>query len=182
MTRYLWGLIPLAVFAALALLLNDGLGRDTETLPSALVGRPVPDFDLPALASAQDSYDQSLFNGRWSLLNVWATWCPTCYVEHPYFIQLARAGVAIVGLNYKDDDDKARNYLAELGNPYTEVLVDKRGTLALDLGVYGAPETFLINPEGEIVLRHAGEVNARVWEEKFMPLMPDQAARQGDAP
>ena len=119
MKRYLWGLVPLFIFAALALLLNDGLGRDTETLPSALVGRPVPEFDLPALASAQDRYDESLFTGRWSLLNIWATWCPTCYVEHPYFIELARSGVAIVGLNYKDNDDKARNYLAELGNPYT---------------------------------------------------------------
>lgn len=174
--KYLWGVVPLVVFIALALLLNANLGRDTEAMPSALVGRSVPEFDLPALASNRDQYDQEIFKGRWSLLNIWATWCPTCYVEHPYFIELARSGVAIVGVNYKDDDDKARRYLAELGNPYTEVVVDKQGNLALDLGVYGAPETFLVSPEGKILLRHAGEVNAQVWEEKFVPLMAQYEA------
>ncbi|MCK0537684.1 DsbE family thiol:disulfide interchange protein [Alcanivorax quisquiliarum] len=181
MKRPIWALVPLLLLLGLVVMLYNGLGRDTETLPSQLVGQPMPPFQLPSLLGADSELDESLFRGRWMLLNVWATWCPTCYVEHPYFMQLAREGVAIVGLNYKDQDDKARQYLAELGNPYTHVVVDKRGTLAMDLGVYGAPETYLVNPEGKIMLRHAGEVNARVWAQKFAPLWPGREALEQDA-
>ena len=168
--RALWAFIPLLAFLALAIVLARGLGRDTEAMPSPLVGQPVPDFALPALVGGDgELLTPEIFEGRWSLLNVWATWCPTCYIEHPYCIELARRGVAIVGINYKDDLDKARNYLANLGNPYTEVIIDERGTLAMDLGVYGAPETFVVDPEGRVRLRHAGEVNERVWRQKFAP-------------
>lgn len=173
--RLLWAFIPLLAFIGMAILLAKGLGRDTEAMPSALVGHPVPAFELPALVGGGDGpLTNEIFIGRWSLLNVWATWCPTCYVEHPYFIELARRGVPIVGINYKDDLDKARHYLASLGNPYTEVIIDKRGDLALDLGVYGAPETFVVDPQGVVRLRHAGEVNERVWREKFAPFWEEQ--------
>lgn len=182
MKRPIWALVPLLLLLGLVVMLYNGLGRDTETLPSQLVGQPMPAFQLPSLLGGGDEVDESLFRGRWMLLNVWATWCPTCYVEHPYFMQLAGAGVAIVGLNYKDQDDKARQYLADLGNPYTQVVVDKRGTLAMDLGVYGAPETYLVNPEGKILLRHAGELNARVWAQKFAPLWPTAEGAEGEAP
>lgn len=177
MKKSLWALIPLVLFLALVVLLYNGLGRDTEELPSTLVGQPVPDFSLPALIGEDRLLAPALFEGRWSLLNIWATWCPTCYVEHPYLLQLARQGVAIVGVNYKDNDEKARTYLAELGNPYTEVIVDKRGTLGMDLGVYGAPETYLINPQGHIVLRHTGEVNERAWQQKFLPLIKGEGVQ-----
>lgn len=166
-------LIPVVLFFALAALLYVSLGRDTETLPSALIDKPVPAFELTELLDNQVTYTQDIFKGRWSLLNVWGSWCPTCYVEHPYFMQLAEQGVDIVGVNYKDNKAKAEKYLMDLGNPYSEIIVDNAGDFALDLGVYGAPETYLVNPEGVILVRHAGELDAQVWEEKFLPLMPD---------
>jgi cytochrome c biogenesis protein CcmG/thiol:disulfide interchange protein DsbE len=113
--------------------------------------------------------DNSVFEGEWTVFNVWATWCPTCYVEHPYLMQMAFDGINLVGLNYKDEDDAARDYLANYGNPFSEIVVDSDGRFGLDLGVYGAPETFLINPDGEVVLRHVGEMNEAVWQEKFRP-------------
>lgn len=167
-----WVFLPLVGFVALAILLASGLGRDPQELPSALKGESVPAFLLPSLLT-DATLDESVLQGRWQLLNVWATWCPTCHVEHPYLMTLASQGVPIVGLNYKDDAPAAREYLARGGNPFTQVVVDEDGQLGLDLGVYGAPETFLIDPEGRVVLRHAGELNERVWKEKFVPLLPD---------
>ena len=104
------------------------------------------------------------------LLNVWATWCPTCRAEHQYLNQLSAQGVRVVGLNYKDDRQKAIVWLKELGNPYSLSLFDGDGMLGLDLGVYGAPETFLIDGKGIIRYRHAGDLNARVWESEIKPL------------
>ncbi|PHR67432.1 DsbE family thiol:disulfide interchange protein [Alcanivorax sp.] len=173
-----WVFLPLVGFVLLAVLLASGLGRDPQELPSALVGKPAPSFSLPSLLT-EETYTEESLKGRWQLLNVWATWCPTCHVEHPYLLELAARGVAISGLNYKDELPAARQYLANLGNPFTHVIVDADGQLGLDLGVYGAPETFLINPAGEIVLRHAGDLNARVWEEKFVPLLPTQSPATG---
>ena len=174
-----WVFLPLVAFVALAVLLASGLGRNPEELPSALAGKPVPEFSRPSLLNDR-TLTEELLTGRWQLLNVWGTWCPTCYVEHPYLLELARSGIPIVGLDYKDEDAKARDYLAEYGNPFREVIVDADGQLGLDLGVYGAPETFLINPRGEIVLRHAGDLNARVWQEKFLPLL-EQDQQGGEA-
>lgn len=175
----LWIFMPLVAFVALAILLASGLGRDPELLPSALAGKPVPAFSLPSLVSDRTLTEEDL-RGRWQLLNVWATWCPTCYIEHPYLLELAAQGVAIVGLNYKDENQAAREYLAKLGNPFTEVIVDQDGQLGLDLGVYGAPETFLINPQGEIVLRQVGDMNERVWQEKFAPLLENVSRNGGE--
>ncbi len=175
----LWVFLPLVAFVALAVLLASGLGRNPEELPSELVGKPLPAFQLPSLLGERTITPASLRDQNWKLLNVWATWCPTCYVEHPYLLQLAARGIPIIGLNYKDETDAARDYLANLGNPYSEVVVDQDGQLGLDLGVYGAPETFLLNPEGRVVLRHAGDLNERVWEEKFQPVL-DQAGGGGE--
>lgn len=168
-----WVFLPLIGFIALAILLASGLGKNTEDLPTALAGKPLPPMQLPSLLRKGNVVDNSLFDGRWTLLNVWATWCPTCHVEHPYLLKLAQRGVAIVGLDYKDEDEAAKNYLANLGNPYVEVPVDASGSYGLNLGVYGAPETYLISPQGDIVLRHVGEMNERVWQAKFLPLMKD---------
>lgn len=174
-----WVFLPLAAFVALAVLLASGLGRDPQELPSALVGKPVPSFSLPSLLT-EETYTEASLKGRWQLVNVWATWCPTCHIEHPFLLTLAARGVAITGLNYKDETAAARQYLANMGNPFSHVIVDADGQLGLDLGVYGAPETFLVNPRGEIVLRHAGDINERVWNEKFLPLMPAQGAAGGE--
>ncbi len=108
-----------------------------------------------------------LTQGKPVLLNVWATWCPTCRAEHQYLNQLSAQGIRVVGMNYKDDRQKAISWLKELGNPYALSLFDGDGMLGLDLGVYGAPETFLIDGNGIIRYRHAGDLNPRVWEEEI---------------
>ncbi len=162
--------LPLVLFLAVAILLAVNMGRDPEAMPSALIDKPVPEFELATLGGGEERLTHEMFRGEWQLVNIWGSWCPTCYVEHPYLLELARDGVPIVGVNYRDDLDAAREYLAGMGNPYSTVLVDDTGDLAMDLGVYGAPETFIVDPDGRIRLRHAGEVNERVWNEKFAPI------------
>jgi len=161
--------IPLFIFLVLASLLYWGLGRDPSAMPSALVGRSVPPFKLPALADDTRILDESLFRGQVSLLNVWATWCPSCRVEHPFLLELARQGVTIIGLDYKDERDKALTWLSNLGDPYQQVIFDARGSLGLDLGVFGAPETYLIDDEGRIRFKRVGVVDEQVWERELAP-------------
>ena len=123
------------------------------------------------MTTAGQTYSRAaLIDGKPLLLNVWATWCPTCRAEHQFLNELARQGVRVVGLNYKDDRQKAVTWLDSLGNPYALSLFDGSGMLGLDLGVYGAPETFLIDGQGIIRWRHAGDLNARVWREQLQPL------------
>lgn len=168
--RPLWVVWPLVAFMALAVLLYTGLGRNPHILPSALAGKPVPAFSLPSLTGDQTVTERAL-TGKWRLLNVWATWCPTCQIEHPFLMALASRGVPIVGVDYKDDPNRARAYLADNGNPYTRVLVDRDGGFGLDLGVYGAPETFLINPRGQVVLRQVGNLDQQAWTQRFQPIL-----------
>lgn len=157
-------LLPLLAFLLLVGFLLRGLFSDPTELSSALVGKPVPQFSVPDLYDPQQRHSQAILQGKPMLLNVWATWCPTCRAEHEYLNKLAAQGVAIVGLNYKDDSrDKAVNWLNTLGDPYTINLFDADGSVALEFGVYGAPETFLIDAEGRIRYRHVGDVNERVW-------------------
>lgn len=167
--------IPFLLFIVLAMVFFVQLGRNAEgedptQLESVLIGKAVPSFRLEDLAKEGQLYDQSLFRGQPVLLNVWATWCPTCYAEHTYLNQLAAAGVKIIGLNYKDDRLKAIDWLNELGNPYMASLFDGSGMLGLDLGVYGAPETFFIDANGIIRHRHVGDVNATNWQQQLGPL------------
>ena len=166
-----WVFLPLLGFVILAILLASGLGKNTEDLPSALIGKPLPAMQLPSLLRKGETVDNDVFKGRWTLLNVWATWCPTCHIEHPYLVQLARQGVHIVGIDYKDTPDDARAYLAERDNPYSEVAIDADGAYGLNLGVYGAPESYLISPEGKVVLRHVSAMDEKVWKEQFLPLI-----------
>ena len=168
--------IPLILFLLLALALmwqltRNADGDDPTRLESALIGKPVPLFKLESLDNPGTVYDQAaLADGKPLLLNVWATWCPTCRAEHQYLNTLAEQGVRVVGLNYKDDRAKAVNWLNTLGNPYALSLYDGSGMLGLDLGVYGAPETFLIDGQGIVRYRHAGDLNARVWQQEVAPL------------
>jgi cytochrome c biogenesis protein CcmG, thiol:disulfide interchange protein DsbE len=162
--------IPLLLFIVLASVLYWGLGRDPNAMPSALLDRPVPAFNLPSIDGGERRFDQSIFQGQVTLLNVWATWCPSCRIEHPYLIDLADKGVPIIGLDYKDETDKARHWLVEYGDPYQQVIVDKEGSLGLDLGVFGAPETYLIDSMGVIRFKHIGVVDDRVWQRDFAPL------------
>jgi len=155
-------------FAALVLLLVRGLALDPTALPSARVGQPLPEFDLQVLGG---EYRRSAgqWHGKPALLNVWATWCFSCRVEHPYLLDLAESGVTIYGLNYKDDPAKALTWLEELGNPYAETVVDIDGDFGFDLGVYGAPETYVIDAAGTVQYRHVSVVDERVWTEQLAP-------------
>lgn len=155
--------IPLGIFLVLAIFLYQGLSRDPSELPSALISRPVPTFSLPDLLNPQQSIDDSVFKGQVSLLNVWGTWCAACRVEHPFLVELAEQGVAIVGMNYKDDRAAALEWLEDKGDPYSVNFEDKEGRLAIDLGVFGAPETYLIDHHGIIQYKHVGVVNEQVW-------------------
>ncbi|NNN43321.1 MULTISPECIES: DsbE family thiol:disulfide interchange protein [unclassified Vibrio] len=167
--------IPLLAFLLLVAifvtqLMKNSAGDEPTKLESVLIGKVVPEFKLEDLAEPGRLYDQSIFIGKPLLLNVWATWCPTCYAEHQYLNQLADQGVKIIGLNYKDQRDKAVTWLNELGNPYLISLFDGSGMLGLDLGVYGAPETFLIDAHGVIRYRHVGDVNPHHWKNQLEPI------------
>ncbi|MEX1221939.1 MAG: DsbE family thiol:disulfide interchange protein [Idiomarina sp.] len=180
-TRLLVLFIPLALFLGMTLFLLRGLFSDPTELSSALVGKPVPEFQLPDIYDTDTLHTEAVLQGQPLLLNVWATWCPTCRAEHEYLNQLAAEGVPIIGLNYKDDSrEKAVNWLNTLGDPYQLNLYDEQGKVALEFGVYGAPETFIIDAQGHVVYRHVGDVNERVWEAKLRPLF--ECLQQGAQP
>ncbi len=178
--------IPLFLFLLLAAallwqLVRNADGDDPTRLESALIGKPVPVFRLESLENPGKTYDQSvLTDGKPLLLNVWATWCPTCRAEHQFLNGLSAQGIRVVGMNYKDDRQKAVRWLNELGNPYALSLFDGDGMLGLDLGVYGAPETFLIDGKGIIRYRHAGDLNDRVWQQELKSLW-DKYSREAGA-
>lgn len=156
--------IPLVLFIGLGILLWRGLSIDPTELPSARLNQPFPAFSLPALQNPQRTLTADDLKGKPLLVNVWATWCITCKEEHPFLDQLKSRGVTIVGLNYKDDAQKARSWLERYGNPYQEVIFDKQGTLGLDLGVYGAPETYLLDAKGVVRYRHVGALDEKSWQ------------------
>jgi cytochrome c biogenesis protein CcmG/thiol:disulfide interchange protein DsbE len=166
---------PLIIFALLALLLFRGLSLDPREMPSALIDQPLPAFELASLGE-QRTLTRDDVIGEVSLFNVWATWCVSCRVEHPYLQQLADAGVPIVGVNYKDEDAAALRWLQDLGNPYAVNIADRDGTLGLDLGVYGAPETYVVDASGIIRYRHVGVVDERVWRTILQPIVLELTA------
>jgi cytochrome c biogenesis protein CcmG/thiol:disulfide interchange protein DsbE len=156
----------------LAGFLLRGLQLDPQALPSALIDRPLPPFELPELRSGEMLTAESV-TGEVALLNVWATWCASCRVEHPFLTSLADAGVPIYGINYKDSDAKALGWLQQLGDPYRLNIVDAEGSLGLDLGVYGAPETYVLDANGIIRYRHVGVVDAQVWKDILEPIVQE---------
>ncbi|EXJ12193.1 MULTISPECIES: DsbE family thiol:disulfide interchange protein [Nitrincola] len=162
--RKLLVFIPLVAFLGLGIFLFKGLFMDPRTLPSALIDKPFPEFSLPSLYNMDETLTQLDLQGEVALLNVWATWCPTCKEEHAQLNKIGlEEGVTIYGLNYKDDPELARQWLERYLDPYRKVIVDEEGYLGLDLGVYGAPETYIIDKKGIIRYRHVGEVNESVW-------------------
>lgn len=164
--RKLMVFVPFVAFLVLGIFLYKGLFMDPSKLPSALIDRPFPAFALPSLYEPERVMTQDDFKGEIALLNVWATWCPTCKDEHGQLNKIGlEEGIPIYGLNYKDDPQLARDWLQRYQDPYTKVIVDRDGRLGLDLGVYGAPETYILDSYGVIRYRHVGEVNEKVWQQ-----------------
>ena len=171
MLRYL---IPLGLFLALALFLAIGLTRDPHTLQSVLINKPAPAFRLPDLKNPGKTVSNEDMRGKVWLLNVWASWCIACRDEHPWLIQYAQSGVVpIYGLNYKDRREDAIAWLAELGDPYVASAVDLEGRTGIDYGVYGAPETYVIDKAGMVRLKHVGPMTPDVWSKKILPLVQE---------
>lgn len=160
-------LLPLVLFLGVAAFLYRGLFLDPAELPSALIGKPFPPFSLPAVEEPGRTLTVEDLKGQPALVNVWATWCVSCRVEHPVLNELARRGVSIVGVNYKDDNASALKWLQEFHNPYRLNIRDEQGSLGLDLGVYGAPETFLVDRHGIIRHKFVGVIDERVWREQL---------------
>lgn len=165
-------LIPLLVFAALAVLLAIGLGLDPKLVPSPLIGKPVPSFDLPPVKGRTLGLATRDLKGEVSLVNVFASWCTACREEHPLLMRLSREKVVpIHGLNYKDRPRDAERWLDELGDPYTRTGADVSGRVAIDWGVYGVPETFVVDRKGRIAYKQIGALTPKVLEETILPLI-----------
>ncbi|MFN4272324.1 MAG: DsbE family thiol:disulfide interchange protein [Aliihoeflea sp.] len=172
--RRLWpALLPLFIFAALAglFLLMLLSGRDASVVPSALIGTQAPATSLPPLEQMDlPGIDSTEFAGQVTLVNVWASWCVPCRQEHPYLMALAQDGrVNIAGITYKDRPENARRFLGELGNPFNSIGVDNSGRTAIDWGVYGVPETFVVGRDGTIVYKHVGPFSAASFREELVP-------------
>jgi len=177
MTFPLRFLIPALAFAVLVGFFVVGLKRDPGEIPSPLIGKPAPAFALESLGDPAWKVGPSDFQGRPWVLNVWATWCVGCREEHSAMLAIARENrVPIMGLNWRDDRALALQWLSQLGNPYVSVAYDPEGHVAIDWGVYGAPETFLIDAGGRVVKKRIGPMTQEVWKRDFAPLLPTATA------
>lgn len=169
MKKYMtWGFLPVVLFGILAFFFWRGLSLDPQNLPSAQLGKLLPVFSLNTLDD-EGVFSPESMRGKPAILHVWASWCTTCAEEQVFLLKLAQSGVPFYGLNYKDDRRDARQWLKTWGNPYRLSGRDVDGRVAIDLGVYGTPETFLVDAEGMIRYRHVGALNAEVWERIVLP-------------
>lgn len=177
MKRYLW---PLAIFVVLVGFLAVGLNLDPGEVPSPLIDKPAPDFAAPQLMDTNKSISRDDLLGQVSLVNVFASWCVACLDEHPLLTRLARSGiVSIYGLNYKDDREDATRWLARHGNPYTTIAVDPSGRIGLDWGVYGVPETFILDHKGVIRYKHIGPISPQSLQQTILPWIDRLKAERG---
>lgn len=166
-----WRILPVIIFALLSVFLWRGLSGDPHHLPSVQIGKSLPAFDLAQLENPQTRWTNREIPQHVWLLNVWASWCQACNEEQVVLLQLAHEGVPIYGLNYKDNAQEALQWLQEWGNPYQLIVQDPQGKTAIDLGVYGAPESFVIDKKGVIRYRHVGVMTQTVWAQTIEPLM-----------
>ncbi|MDH3693169.1 MAG: DsbE family thiol:disulfide interchange protein [Gammaproteobacteria bacterium] len=164
-------LIPLAVFVVIAGFLAAGLKLNPREVPSPFVDKPAPAFTLPRLDNTQQTIGTADMLDRVWLLNVWASWCAACYTEHPLLNDLAAEGITIIGLNHKDKDADAKRWLSDLGNPYEMIAVDMDGAVSIEWGVYGVPETFVIDKAGTVRYKHIGPVTEQDLAQTIRPLL-----------
>lgn len=175
--RLLRFLLPILLFAIIALFLYKGLDRDPRNLPSPLIGKAAPSFTLPVLGGDGRHWSPETLRGQVWLLNVWGSWCAACRVEHPLLNDLARAGnVTIVGLAWKDKPEASAGWLQRLGDPYSVVISDLDGRAGVDWGVYGAPETFLVDKKGTIRFKHVGAITPELLRTRLMPMVRELQA------
>ena len=171
--------IPLALFALLVVVLAIGIKQSPEKdlIPSPLIGKAAPDFSLPSLTEPGQRVSSAQLRGHWYLFNVWGTWCYACRMEHSMLLNIKQMGVVpLVGLDWKDDRGDALSFLKEQGDPYATIAVDHDGSEAIMWGVYGAPESFLVNPQGIVVYKFIGPITEQDWERHILPHLPTSAA------
>lgn len=167
--RYGYRVIPLVAFLIIVFFLWRGLDLDPKKIPSPLVNQPLPEFQLPDLFEPGLAVTTQDLQGEIAVLNVWATWCLPCRAEHPLLVKLSKTGVPIYGINYKDQRDKALKWLELYGDPYRRVMMDPQGQTGIDFGVYGVPETFLLDAQGRIRYKHVGALKAEDLEQVILP-------------
>ena len=171
MNRYL---LPLGIFVVIAVFLGIGLGLNPREVPSPLIDKPAPAFSLPQLHKPEQAFSLADMKGKVWLLNVWASWCVACREEHPVLVEFSRTGtVPIVGLNYKDERSDGLRWLGQFGDPYRLSVYDHDGRVGIDYGVYGVPETFLIDKNGVIRYKRIGVVTPEILRDKILPLVKE---------
>lgn len=162
--------IPVILFTGLVVIFYQGLYKDPTLVESPFIGKPAPTFDLPTLYDPERRMTEADLRGQVSLVNVWASWCPGCAQEHDMLLMIAQDGrVPIFGLNWKDEEQPAKKWLQQRGNPYVEIAVDRENKTGIDWGVYGAPETFIVDADGIIRYKHVGPITPEIWTREFMP-------------
>jgi len=163
-------IIPIGLFVALAVFLFIGLSRDKETLPSPLIGKPAPQFELPRVDDTSQKFSNRELAGKPYVVNIWGSWCVACREEHETLMKIAQRGeIPLVGLNWKDELPLAQRWLQALGNPYLVSAFDPEGNVGIDWGAYGAPETFLVDARGIIIYKFVSPMTIEVWEREFLP-------------
>jgi cytochrome c biogenesis protein CcmG/thiol:disulfide interchange protein DsbE len=164
--------LPLAAFVVLSAYFAIGLQRDPSKIPSVLIDKPLPQFDLPAIEGFEKGFSSGDLKGRVALINVFGSWCASCVIEHPVLMEIAASGdVLIAGLDWKDEKGAGSRWLQKYGNPYSLIGDDADGRTAIDLGVTGAPETFIVDKNGRIRYKQVGPIDSRIWREELRPLV-----------
>ncbi|MBT5485151.1 MAG: DsbE family thiol:disulfide interchange protein [Gammaproteobacteria bacterium] len=165
--------IPVALFLTMAGFLMFGLTRDPNVVPSALVDKPFPEFSLPSLYAEQGNFSREDILGEILIVNIWGSWCIPCHIEHPFLLEMSEKepDITFIGISYDDSIAEDRLFLEERGNPFDRNVVDSGSSLRIDLGVTGAPETFLVDQNGMILYRHIGAIDRAVWDDTFEPLL-----------
>lgn len=177
MARYL---IPLGIFVVLVVFLGIGLNLDPREVPSPLIDKGAPAFDLPTVRNPEQSIGLADLQKEVSLFNVWASWCVSCRHEHPLLVELSRQGIVpIYGLNYKDSREDALRWLRTLGDPYRASAFDRDGRVGIDWGVYGVPETFVVDRKGIVRHKHTGPITRDAWQNTLLPLIRELQSEKG---